>query len=238
PEKNDVSGTIALSSNSNEFYSFAKIYLSNAYGDSLGTSLTDAKGKFTFNDIRMNQDFVITIDNKSPIQVSDPLALFNVKGDRVLESQSIENNFVFYVPAQATKKLLDVMDEQDSKIDQLNVNKYVSYKPLGSELAVNNEDEIKGIVDLLKKNQNFNLEYTCHASTKLDPKAAETLTQKHVVAIKNFFLKKGIPAGQIKGISKGNTTPINKCKSGNGASACNDGQHFLNQRTQFRIYKN
>lgn len=238
PEINDLSGSIALSSNSTDLYSFAKIQLSNAYGDSLGSSITDAKGKFTFNDVRMNQDFVITIDNKTNIEVSDPLALFNIKGDRILESKTINDHFVFYVPAQYTKKFKVEMEEPDSKIDQLNVNKYVSYKSIGSELAVSNEEEIKGIVDLLKKNQNFNLEYTCHASTKLEPKAAETLTQKHVLAIKNFFLKKGIPSGQIKGISKGNTSPINKCKSGNGASACNDGQHFLNQRTQFRIYKN
>jgi len=236
PIKKDIGGTLAISSNSSEFYKFARVNLYNGYDDSLGTAITDEKGKFLFNDMKLNHDYVIKVHNQANILVSDPLALYNVKGDRLMTSESRDNSFMFFIPANLNSKIIDESEEIETKVAMVNVNKYLNFKQVGSEWMIVNEFELKSFLDMMKKDQNLVLEFTCHASTKIDSKTADELTRNHVNTIKNYFTKKGINASKLLGSAKGIKEPLNACGKPN--SNCTDGQHQLNLRTQFLLYKN
>jgi outer membrane protein OmpA-like peptidoglycan-associated protein len=236
PVKSDVVGKIAYSSNSSDVFRFAKLYLFNAYGDSIERGMTDGEGKFLFSEIKLNQDFILKMDNGANIMTSEPLAIFNERGERIVESKSSDNGFVFYVPSKANTKILDPNEEAplEGKIDQIDVNKHLLFKNAGAELTPKDEFELKGIVEMLKKNDGLFVDVTGHASTKLDQKTAMALSQKHANAVKAFLLKKGIPLSHITIMAKGNSQPQFIC---NNPQGCPEEQHMKNQRVEFRIYK-
>lgn len=235
PIKKDVIGKIAYSSNSSDVFKFAKVYLFNAYGDSLDKALTDENGSFIFSEIKLNQDFILKVDNGADITLSDPIAIFNQKGERVVEAKSIENGFVFYIPSNLNSKILDRSDESpmEGKITEIDVSKHLTFKNNGADLTPKDEFEIKGLLDILNKNKGVSIDIIGHTSTKLDAKQAQTLSLKHVNTIKTYLIKKGISQAHIKVFTKGNSEPLKNCQAQN----CNEQDHAKNQRVEFKIYK-
>lgn len=236
PVKKDVVGTLAYSSNSSDFYKYAKLYLFNAYGDSIARTITDDKGKFTFSEIKLNQDFILKVDNGADIMVSDPIAIYNYKGEKVMESKTAENGFVFYIPSNFSHKITDGYDDgtMEGRIDQIDINKHLTFKPGGMELSPKDEIELKSILESLNKNKSLMVDVTGHASTKLNSAAALTLSAKHANAVKNYLVKKGVTSNRIKVYSRGNEEPLNDCRP---PQTCPDAEHAKNQRIEFRIYK-
>lgn len=236
PVKKDAIGTIALSSNSSDFYKFAKVYLFNAYGDSIARTITDDKGGFIFSEVKFNQDFIIKVDNGADILVSDPIAIFNAKGERIIESKTAEGGFVFYIPSNLSHKFISTDDDAalEGKIDQVDVTKHLTFKNAGAELSPKDEFEMKSIIEILTKNKSLSIDVTGHASTKLDPKLAQTNALKHANVVKAYLIKKGVSINRIKTFSKGNSEPLNDCRP---PQTCADEEHIKNQRMEFRIFK-
>lgn len=236
PVKKDVVGKIAYSSNSNDVFKFAKLYLFNAYGDSVDRTLTDENGKFIFSEIKLNQDFILKMDNGVNLYSSDPPAVFNEKGERIVEAKSSENGFVFYVASAFNSKILDPNEDAplDGKIADIDVNKHLIFKNGGVELNPKDEFELKGIIEMMKKNDGLFVDITGHASTKLDAKTAQTLSLKHANTVKAYLIKKGIPISHIKVAGEGNSKPLVDCRL---PKTCPDDEHAKNQRVEFRVYK-
>jgi outer membrane protein OmpA-like peptidoglycan-associated protein len=236
PVKKDVIGKIAYTSNSSDVFKYSKLYLFNAYGDSVDKTLTDENGKFMFTDVKLNQDFILKVDNGANFFTSDPIAIFNEKGDRVVEAKSSENGFVFYIPSNANVKILSPNDDtpMEGKIDQIDVNKHLLFKSAGAELNPKDEFELKGIIEMMKKNDGLFIDIIGHASTKLDAKTAQALSLKHANTVKAYLIKKGVPITHIKVSGQGNTRPLVDCRL---PQTCPDEEHVKNQRVEFRIYK-
>lgn len=237
PIKKDISGTLAYAANNTEYFKKGFLYLYNKYGDSLSRTITDDFGKFTFNEIKLNQDFYLKIYNGVNINLSDPLALYNYKGEKLMNSRTGENGFIFYIPSNLSYRLVDGMDDaiMEGKIEQIDVEKRLVFKPGGNELTPKDESDVRNILDILTKNKQLEIEIIGHANTKLDAKTAQSLSLKHASTFKNYLLKKGIEAKRIKTSSKGNSSPYNDCKPG---QACSDDDHAMNQRLELRIFKN
>jgi outer membrane protein OmpA-like peptidoglycan-associated protein len=108
------------------------------------------------------------------------------------------------------------------------------FKTGGAELTPKDEFELKGIVEMLKKNDGLFVDVTGHASTKLDAKTAQALSLKHANTVKAYLIKKGIPATHIKVTAKGNNEPLIECRA---PQTCPDEQHAKNQRVEFKVYK-
>ena len=236
--RKDIIGTLAYSSTSADYFKFAKMYLFNAYGDSIARTLTDENGKFIFSDIKLNQDFILKVDNGADFVLSDPMALFNSKGERVMEAKTEGNGFMFYIPSNFSSKIVDHSDdmpmEGDGNIDQIDVNKHLSFKNNGAELTPNDEIELKSVIEMLNKNKTISVEISGHANTKLDPKQAQALTLKEIATVKSYLVKKGISLSRILTYSKGNSSPLVNCKS---PQNCTEEQHAKNKRIEFRLYK-
>jgi outer membrane protein OmpA-like peptidoglycan-associated protein len=237
PLKKDISGTLAYANNKTDYFKKGFLYLYNKYGDSLSRTMTDDFGKFTFNEIKLNQDFYLKVENYVDINLSDPLALFNYKGEKLLNSKTADKGFIFYIPSNMSYRLVDGMDDaiMEGKIDQIDVEKRLVFKPGGTELTPKDESDVKNIVDILKKNKQLEIEIIGHAGTNLDTKAAQTISQKHAAALRNYLVKSGVEAKRIKTSSKGNSAPYNDCKT---PADCSEEDHAMNQRLELRIFKN
>lgn len=238
PIKKDVVGTLAQSSNKTEVSKFAKMYLFDAYGDSIANSRTNDKGAFTFSDIKLNQDFILKIDNDGvDLITTDPLALFTTHGEHLLDGKNQAGGFVFNIPSNLSYKLTE--DNEDKtltgSIDQVNASKMLVFKPNGFELTPKDETELNAIILMLNKNKELKVDVFTHTDAKSDPKAALELTSKQAKSISNYLIKKGIVSQRIKLIPKGNTEPRKIC---NAKGDCDEADHKSNRRTEFIVHKN
>jgi hypothetical protein len=232
PVKKDVVGTLALASNPADLLKFGKLYLFDAYGDSLAQTITNSSGGFTFSEIKLNQDFILKVDNQSDIITSDPLALYTYKGEKILEGKTFQGGFIFYIPS----KLSYMLTEGDHStltggIGQVDVVKPLVFKNNGADLTPKDEQDLNAIFLILQKNKSLSVEVNTHTDGVLDDKTAMELTIRQANTIKSYFLKKGISAGRIKLAPKGKSQPRVKC------SDCSDEDNKLNRRSEFVVYK-
>ncbi|MCE3228464.1 MAG: flagellar motor protein MotB [Bacteroidetes bacterium] len=236
PIKKDVIGTLAMSSDPADLLKFGKLFLFDAYGDSVSKTTTNNNGAFTFSDIKLNQDFILKVDNGTDIVTSDPLALYTSKGEKILEGKTMEGGFVFYIPSNTSFKLTENSEEHTlgGGIGQVNVIKDLIFKNNGAELTPKDEKELNSIFLILSKNKSLSVEITTHTDTKFDDKTAMDLTTKQCATIKNYFVKKGITTSRLKLISKGRSQPRKACKT---PADCTEDDHKQNRRVEFLVYK-
>lgn len=235
PVKKDVIGTLALSSNPSDLLKYGKLYLFDVYGDSIARTVTNNNGGFTFSDIKLNQDFILKVDNGMDIITTDPLALYSYKGEKILEGKTYQGGFVFNIPSKMSHFLTETDESTlNGSIGQVNVIKDLVFKATGSELTPKDEQELNSIFLILQKNKSLSVEITTHTDGKLDDKAAMDLTAKQANTVKNYFVKKGIAVGRIKMVPKGKSQPRKKCASD---TECNEEDHKLNRRVEFVVYK-
>lgn len=235
PVKKDVTGTLALSSNPADLLKFGKLYLFDGYGDSLAKTVTNNNGAFTLSEIKLNQDFILKVDNGTDIVTSDPLALYSTKGEKILEGKTMEGGFVFYIPSKMSYKLTENNDDATlgGGIGQVSVIKDLVFKNNGAELTPKDEKELNSIFLILQKNKSLSVEVTTHTDTKADDKTAMATTTKQSNTVKNYFLKKGISQSRIKVMAKGNQQPRKVCR----AEDCTEEDHKQNRRVEFVVYK-
>lgn len=235
PVKKDVIGTLALSSNPADLLKFGRLYLFDGYGDSLAKTTTNNSGAFTLSDIKLNQDFILKVDNGTDIITTDPLALYSTKGEKILEGKTMEGGFVFYIPSKLSYKLTENSDDATltGGIGQVSVIKDLVFKNNGAELTPKDEKELNSIFLILQKNKSLSVEITTHTDTKTDAKTAMNVTTKQCAAIKNYFIKKGISQSRLKIMARGHMQPRKACRP----EDCTEEDHKLNRRVEFVVYK-
>ncbi len=237
PVKKEVIGILAQSSNKAELLKFGKVYLFDAYSDTIATAVTNATGNFLLNDIKLNQDFILKVDNGADIITSDPLALYTTRGEHILDGKNSDKGFVFYIPSKLSYKLTE--DNQDAtlggNIAQVSVVKNLIFKNNGTELTPKDETELNAIYLILAKNKALNVDIFTHTDVKFDEKAALDLTTKQALTVKNYLIKKGVNQSRIKTQAKGKTEPRKICHVAND---CAEDDHKMNRRVEFLVYKN
>ena len=231
PVKKDVIGTLALASNPADFLKFGKLFLFDGYGDSISQTTTNDHGGFVFSEVKLNQDFILKVDNKNDILTSDPLALYSYKGEKVMDGKTSEKGFIFYIPSNLSNVLTESDEGGGAGLGPMNVTKALAYKTGGTELTPADEKELNDIYQILYKNKFLSVEVATHTDSKLEEKAALDLTTKQCITVKNFLLKKGISPARVKMSPKGITQPRKKC------TTCTEEDHKQNRRTEFMVYK-
>jgi outer membrane protein OmpA-like peptidoglycan-associated protein len=237
PLKKDVTGTIGNVSGQGEIIKQTKLYLFDAYYDSVATTKTNSQGTFTFFDIKLNQDFIIKFTAVADITTSDPYALFSNRGEHIVDGKVSNNGIEFHVPSNLAYKLSDENADEslNGPIDKVNVVRNLSFSNNGTLLTPKDEQDLQSILLMLQKNKDLYLNITTHSDSKSDEKATMDLTTKQAKTIKDYFVKKGINTIRIKTIPKGKTQPRKLCKA---MADCSDADHKQNRRVEFLVYKN
>jgi len=230
PVKKDVTGTLALASNKAEVFKYSRLYLFNHYGDSIGKTTTNGKGIFTFSNIKLNQDFILKMDNQGDIITSDPISLYTPTGELLMQGVTSEGGMIFYIPARLSLKLTEPVAGEA----HINIIKNLDFTASGTGLTPKDEKELAPILNLLQDGTS-RLEYTTNTDSKLDDASAAMLTSKQAETLALFFMKKGIDKSRLKGISKGNTEPRVICDS---KHPCTDEDEKENRRVEFFVHKN
>jgi len=236
PTRKELRAYVAYASNFNDRYTFSKLYLFNQYMDTIGMTRTDDKGMFTLEDIKMNQDFIMKIDNGTNIISSDPIALFTMGGQKIMEAKNVESGFEFYIPSGQNYKLTDAYEKESmkGKVDEVDVVKKMEYSNNFTKLSQRDILSLESLTEMLLKNKNLKVQIIAHSSTNTDAVKAASLSIKQAQLIKNHFVSKGFPAANIRTIGKGNSQPINNCLTAN----CSEAEHLINQRVQIIISRN
>jgi len=235
PVRKDVTGILAQSSNREESLKFCKLYLFNYYGDSIEKTVTSDKGSFIFSNVKLNQDFVLKLDNKIDIMTSDPIALYTPNGDYMMDGRTREQGFVFYIPARSGAKLT-VSDSNNTmnSLGQVNVIKHLTFFTNGQGLTPKDEQELNSITAILLKNKNLKVEFLTHTDARMDAEYAIQLTTHQANAIREYFVKKGIAETRIRSLPRGNSELRKICE---GTIDCREEDHRLNRRVEFLIYR-
>lgn len=235
PVKKDIAGILAHSSDKNETARYIKLYLFNYYGDSVARTTTNAKGEFTFSDVKLNQDFILKVDNKIDITTSDPMALYTPKSEFLMDGRTRDKGFVFYISARYSGKLThDSSSSNTNSLGQIDVIKRLTFFTNGKGLTPKDEQELNSIISLLQKDKSSHVEIATHTDARMDADYAIELTTNQATTIKNYFIKKGIASGRIKAVAKGNTELRKICE---GSIDCREEDHMINRRVEFLIYK-
>jgi outer membrane protein OmpA-like peptidoglycan-associated protein len=235
PIKKDITGILAQSSNRNEVVKFSRLFLFNYYGDSLAKTTTSEKGEFMFSDIKLNQDFLLKVDNKIDITTSDPIALYTPTGEFMLDGRTKDEGFVFNISSRATNKLIkEDTSSQANALGEIDVIKSLTFSADNKALTSRDEAELKSILLRLQKNPVLKLEFITHTDARMAPDEALQLTAKQADAIKTYFIKRGVPATRLKAIAKGNSELRKLCE---GTVDCRDEDHRMNRRVEFLVYK-
>jgi outer membrane protein OmpA-like peptidoglycan-associated protein len=237
PIKKDVIGTIGNANGQGEILKQTKLYLFDAYYDSVAITKTNIQGSFTFYDIKLNQDFIIKIDNLHETSTSGSFALFSNRGEHITDGKSINSDIEFHVPSNMAYKLSDENADEvlNGQIDKVNVVRNLSFLNNGTALTPKDEQDLQSILLMLQKNKDLYLTITTHSDSKSDDKATMELTVKQAKTIKDYLIKKGVSAIKIKTIPKGKTQPRKLCKA---STDCSDADHKQNRRVEFLVYKN
>jgi len=236
PVRKELKGVVAQSSSFQEKYTFSKLYLFNQYYDTLGTTRTDENGIFTLNDIKMNQDFIMKIENGAGIVLSDPIALYTFKGNKIMDSKNTATGFEFFIPSSESFKLTEDFEKENTlgRFEEVNVTRHMEYNQNYTQLSPKDIQTLKSFGDIVSKSKNLKIKIIAHASTMLDANMAATASIKQAQLIKKYFISKGCPAANIIIQGKGNSEPENDCLK----SPCPPEKHAENQRVQIIISKN
>ncbi len=234
--KRAVVGTFAESSDKKDVLKYSKIYLFNSYGDSVAKTITNGKGEFIFNDIKLNHDFILKVDNQSDIVTSDPLALYANNGDFLMDGRTRDGGFVFYIPTRLNYKLVrhDTSDFIHHEIEQIDVIKSLSFSNKGTELTPKDKEELSGIIAHLLKSKTLKLQFIVHGDIRLSAESAMELSVNEVNTLKNYLHSKGINQNRIKGVAMGKKEPRKFCE---GSSDCTEEEFKLNRRIEFVVLK-
>ena len=237
PIKKDITGTIDISSGKGEILKQTKLYLFDNYYDTVATTKTNAKGAFTFFDIKLNQDLIIKIDNINENATLDPYALYSNAGDHIADGRTSNNGIEFYVSSNIIYKLSDENADEslNGSIDKINVVRNLSFLNNGTGLTAKDEQDLHSILLMLQKNKDLYLNISTHSDSKSDEKATMDLTIKQAKTIKDYLVKNGINTTRIKTIPKGKSQPRKLCKAN---TDCSNADHKQNRRVEFLVYRN
>ena len=235
PVKKDVVGSLAQASSKAEVLKFSKLYLFNTYGDSIARTTTNSRGEFTFSNIKLNQDFILKVDNHTDIITSDPVALYMPTGELLLEGKTGNGGFVFYIPARLSYKLTVSERTENPQLSRISIVKNIEFTGNMQGLTAKDEKELNSMISLLQKDPKTSLEFTTNTDSKLADEVAMELTVKQANTLKNYFEKKGIAAARLKAVAKGSDEPRVICSQPN---ACTENDHKENRRVEFFLHKN
>lgn len=236
PIKRDLAGILASPTSSNQVLKYCKFTLTNYYGDSLTSVVTNDKGELVLHDLKINQDLELKAENASEVMLFGMPCIYSREGEKVSQSKEVAGTvYIDLLTNQGNKLLLpDNTVYTKHQIEEIDVIKSLTFTDDGKKLTPKDEHELNIIIYDMKKNQQLLMDFYVHTDSKIDATAALELTERQANAIKDYFRRKGLDLLRITGYAKGNSELRIDCK---GLNECSEQDHRQNRRVEFELYK-
>lgn len=229
-----ITGQLALSSDRKDALKYSNVYLFTFYGDSVARTRTSERGHFSFDELKLNHDYVLKVDNKVDIITTDPVALYTSSGEFITDGRTRSGGFVFSLHPRVSNKLVPPDSLTMGGLEEIVVIKSLTFSNTGHALTAADKREVQHIADRLHAAPDLKLELVTHTDTRLHPDSALSLSARQANTLQDYFQSKGISPTRIKAIARGNSEPRKYC---DGNADCRAEDHRLNRRVEFLVYK-
>jgi outer membrane protein OmpA-like peptidoglycan-associated protein/tetratricopeptide (TPR) repeat protein len=205
-------------------------------GNIIGRSLSDKDGKFTFDKLSPDEQYLFML-----AEDDDGLNVIILDGNgKVLEAaKRLIDGKYRYVRLDADQNVITLINEIDEVIKIGENEKFVISKVLydyrSSEINEAAGLELDKLVLILKKNKNIGVELSSHTDSKGSESYNMELSQKRADKAVEYVVSKGIDKNKIKPKGYGETMPVAPNELPNGKD--NPEGRAKNRRTEFNVIK-
>ena len=235
---------IVIEENTNEIkpYTFKRVVvLGGNRHDTLVKTNTNQYGDFDALLPNLNQDYLITIDEKKS---NIKFVLSTQSGQKTGNFKSIDTGFEYRISKSDLPKLPDILVEEDitlqlKPLDKPETNNFIIavnlfYEVGKSKLAQSDKDLLNKMIPVLQNHTQYTILVTSHTDSQGDDAANLKLSVKRAEAVINYLSGKGIDKKLLKSEGKGETQIRNRCTN---SVSCSDKEHEYNRRTEFTFTK-
>lgn len=216
----------------------------------LGGDLQDTIAKVTTNQYgdfdamlpNLNQDYIITVNEKDP--TINFAVLSTQSGKKIGNFKSTDKGFEYRILKLDLLKLPDIYIEEDislklkpldkKEIDNFAITENLFYELGASSLSISSKELLDKMIVVLKNYPQFKITVISHTDSQGDENANLKLSIKRAEEVATYLFSKGISKDRLIAIGKGETEIRNRC--GNNID-CSDKEHEYNRRTEFKFNK-
>ncbi|KAA3645754.1 MAG: hypothetical protein DWP98_11095 [Bacteroidetes bacterium] len=218
-----------------DFKSKMKVFVYNEEGELLAVTETDKKGNFTFEKLKKDVNYIYKIEDED-----DPFQLVTLdKNNRVIDktirnrfgqfkysSLSIDNNEILLAEARDHYVLDLDIDRTDLK------DVAIHYRFDSTEVRPVDRPILQRIISEYKDATQM-LEVHSYTDNRGSKEYNIWLSKQRTNQVIRYLVRNGFPRERIIGNYSGMLNPIVDCES----KECNNDDHYLNRRTEFKILK-
>ena len=222
-------------------YAFKPIVLLGGdKNDTILKTMTDKYGDFDALLPHLNQDYIITVNEKNP--TINFVVLSTQSGRKIGNFKSTDKGFEYRILKIDLIKLPDIYVEEDislklKPLDKKDLKDFVVtenlFYELGeSKLSQSSKDLLNKMMAVLQNYAQFNILVTSHTDAHGDETTNLKLSIKRSEEVVNYLLSKDIAKERLKAEGKGETQIRNRCFNN---IDCSDKEHEYNRRTEFKF---
>lgn len=200
-------------------------------GDPIAIAYTNESGKFKFNKLKPQDEYVFKLSAESEAQ---QVLLFD-KGEKItLPVLNAEVNYQRINQSDAIA-LVNEFDEiiYVSPRDIFIINR-IYYEYNSSKLTSEANTQLDQLQIILAKNTHIQVELKSHTDSRGGDDFNLILSKKRSDAAVGYLSKSGIDKKRFKSVGMGETQLLNECEDG---VTCSDPEHSINRRTEIRLIK-
>lgn len=216
----------------------------------LGGDLQDTITKITTNQYgdfdamlpNLNQDYIITVNEKDP--TINFVVLSTQSGKKIGNFKSTDKGFEYRILKLDLLKLPDIYIEEDISLklktldkketDNFAITENLFYELGASSLSTSSKELLDKMVLILKNYPQFKITVISHTDSQGDESANLKLSIKRAEEVAAYFFSKGISKDRLIAIGKGETEIRNRCVNN---IDCSNKEHEYNRRTEFKFTK-
>ena len=208
--------------------------------DTLVKTTTNQYGDFDALLPNLNQDYLITINEKNPN--INFVVLSTQTGQKIGNFKSIEHGYQYRILKFDLSKLPDILVEEDislqlKPLDKPETKNFIItenlFYELGeSKLVQSDKELLNKMIIVLQNYAQYNILITSHTDSQGDEATNLKLSIKRAETVLNYLISKGISKDRLKSEGKGETQIRNRCINNVN---CSDKEHEYNRRTEFKF---
>ncbi|MEQ8908414.1 MAG: OmpA family protein [Vicingaceae bacterium] len=216
-----------------DFGDSLKVYIYDEEGNFLGTAFTDKEGKFNFNKLKKDQNYLFKIEHE---EEHFQLLTFD-ENDEVLD-KVIKNRFGQFKYQKLDMQHHEILLEEASDHQviyydkkRIDLTKYtVHYRFDKSNLEKSEMQKLDELIKVLK-GKDLKVEIISHTDTRGTAEYNRSLSQERTKVVLNYLIENGFQSSQFEANYYGELRPIIDCEK----YKCDNDDHRLNRRTEFKF---